>query len=90
MGINVYKVYNDNVLEEFPSSSFSCSHLSDSSLRMASSLSLALRYFASLEIAASFFPCATLLGSLIFSFTTEVILGVFSSTFVSIYLKKFS
>ena len=47
--------------------------------------SLAFRFFASLEMAASLFPCSTLLGSLTFSFSTEVILvSLFSP---SIYLK---
>ena len=50
--------------------------------------SLALRSFASLEMAASLFPCSTLLGSLTLSFSTEAILvSLFS---LSIYLIKFS
>ena len=47
--------------------------------------SLALHSFTSLEMAASFFPCSTLLGSLTLSFSTKVILvSLFSP---SIYLR---
>ena len=48
-------------------------------------LSLALRFFASLEMAASLSPCSTLLGSLTYSFSTGVTLV--SLFFPSIYLR---